>query len=382
MNTRLKNQKISGPIVLLALLMGTTSGCGLVEEQKAPTPVQEQTASPSETAEVKAVKLVNQPFTSKIEATGTALPVRESVLSSEVPGKIVKILVTEGEQVKKGQVLMRFNPKGFHLGVERAKASVYAAQTQLDQVALELNRITGLVSAEAAPKATLDQLKAQHDGARAQLQMANVMLKQARKGLADSELRAPYNSVVSEILREEGEFCPSMPQTMLLEVVDTSSLEVQTFLPEEVAADISLGQVADVEVKSGGLKTTGKVIFVSNRLQSDTQTFEIRVRIDNPEGRIKGGAFTRISLVRRSITDAILVPLNAVGRNDNGKPFVFLAKGQKALKVPVKLGESQAGKVIVIDGLQNGQMLITSQLAGLKNGVPVIVKREKELSVN
>ncbi len=357
-------------------------GCGRTESEAVAEAVPVETKETdihaiNESLEVDALKLVGKPFTSRIEATGTALPARESLMSAEVPGKIQKIFVTEGQPVKKGQVLLKFDQTGFNLGVQQAKAGLAGAKTQVAQLELELQRISTLIGAEAAPQATYDQLKAKYDGAKAQQQMTEVGLKQARKALGDSVLRAPYDGVVSEILHEEGEYAPSMPQTMLIKIVDTSSLEVQAFLPEETAADVTVGMQSTIEIESAGVEIQGNVVFVSNRLKAGSQTYEIRIKLDNTDGRIKGGAFARVGIVRRSVDDAILVPLRAVRRDEDGKPFVFVAERSKARPVSIELGGAEGDQVRVTDGLSQGQLLITSQISELEDGDPIVVSTDK-----
>ncbi|MCP4198191.1 MAG: efflux RND transporter periplasmic adaptor subunit [Proteobacteria bacterium] len=363
-------------VALVFMVLALLAGCDNAADADNTSPVGNEQSS--ELEEVVAVQLVAQPYTSRIQATGKAQPVRESLLSSEVSGTIDKIFVKAGDRVKKGDVLLRFDQKGFYLEVQHAKAALAAAKTQVNQLELEVNRISGLVGQEAATVASLDQLRAQYNGALAQEQMAAVAVRMAQKQLGDSVLRAPYNGMISEILHEEGEFCPSMPQTMLIEIVDTSSLEVQVYLPEAVSGDVEVGHTAEVEVESAGVTTTGEVIFVSNRLRSDSQTLEIKIKLDNENGKIKGGAFTRINMIRRAMRDAILVPLKSVQRGDDGKPYVFIAVEGKVQKVQVLVGEASGNNVLVLDGLAAGQWVVVSGVADLEDGVQVTVKAEQD----
>jgi RND family efflux transporter MFP subunit len=358
------------------MIFALLAGCDNAADADNTNPTGDEQSS--ELKEVVVLQLVAQPFTSKIQATGKALPVRESLLSAEVSGTIDKIFVNEGDRVKKGKVLLRFDQKGFYLEVQHAKAALAAAKTQVNQLELEVNRISKLVDQEAATVATLDQLKAQYDGAVAQEQMAAVAVRMTQKQLGDSVLRAPYNGMISEILHEEGEFCPSMPQTMLIKIVDTSSLEVQVYLPEEVSGDVEVGHTAEVEVESAGVTTTGEVIFVSNRLHSDSQTLEIKVKLDNEQGKIKGGAFTRVNMIRRAMDDALLVPLKSVQRGDDGKPYVFIAVGDKVQNTRVRLGEASGNNVLVLDGLSAGQQVAVSGVSDLEDGMQVSVKAEQD----
>ena len=224
----------------------------------APQPLGSQPAQ--QTAEPRAVEtatLVGEQFTSHIEVTGTALPIRESYLSGAVAGTIKQIKVDEGDRVQQGQLLLQLDKRGFQLMVQQGRAGLAAAKAQLGATELELARVEKLVVSEVAPRATYDRIKAQHEAAQAQVQMARAQLAQARKALGDSSIRAPYDGVITEVLKEQGEFAPSMPLTFLLKLVDTSSLEVQVFMPEEVAAEIVVGTEAEVALESAGVKTSG-----------------------------------------------------------------------------------------------------------------------------
>ncbi|RME27424.1 MAG: efflux RND transporter periplasmic adaptor subunit, partial [Deltaproteobacteria bacterium] len=225
---------------------------------------------------VEVLELKPEPFTSYIESSGTTLPARESFLSLPVPGTIERILVERGQAVKKGQVLLRLDQSGFRLGVEQAKAALAAAKAGFGTLDTQMKRFDRLLANKAVPRADYDKVKAQYDAAAAQLAMAEVGLKQAEKALRDSELRAPYDGVITMILKEVGEYAPSMPPTMLMKIVDSSTLQVQTFLPEVEAPFVSVGDEAQVTVDSAGYTGTARVTFVSPRLEPGTHTFEVR----------------------------------------------------------------------------------------------------------
>jgi RND family efflux transporter MFP subunit len=312
--------------------------------------------------------MVVAPHANGVEATGTALPVHEAYLSAPVPGKIASIPVVLGQAVKKGDVLMRFDPQGYALTVEQATAGVAAATVQADQAANELERVGRLVKAKVVPGANYDQIKAAAEAAEAAKRGAEAGMKQAQKALADSVLRAPFDGVVDGILKEVGEYAPAMPPTMLIKLVDASSLEIQTFLPESRGDLVEVGDLAEVEIQSAGVKTQGRVTFVSNRIQPGTQTFEVRVEIGNRGGKIKGGAFARVVFGEHAAPEIVLSSANVVRAGD-GSAHVFVVDGETARRVAVTLGETRdPERVVVQSGLALGQRVITSDLSALSDG--------------
>ena len=356
-----------GTVLGLGLLL--TAGCqgsGTVEPKAKAAPADRA----ARTRSVETVTLRPEAHRSLIRASGTALPRRESLLSASVPGRIETIAVERGDRVTAGQALLRLDRSSFALGVEQAEAALAAARVGLDAAAREKKRFERLLANKAVPRANYDKVIAAHDGAKAQVLQAEVALKQARKASRDSVLRAPYDGVVTMVLKEVGEYAPSMPPTMLIKVVDTAALEVQTFLPEREAGAVREGQPARVRVDSAGVEREGQVIFASDRIQPGTQTFEARVRLDNADGAIKAGAFARIELTRSESQDVLFVPLRAV-RRDAGRPFVFVARDGRAERVPVVLGETDGDRVVVREGLAAGLRLIVTAVAELAEGEAV-----------
>ncbi|RJO63242.1 MAG: efflux RND transporter periplasmic adaptor subunit [Myxococcales bacterium] len=353
------------------LMLVLFSGCGKASSAAPETDLE---AKVQAATAVSAVTLQTEPYTLKISTTGTALPARESYLACEVPGIIAEILVKEGDRVKKGQALLRFNREGYRLSVEQAEAGVAASKAQADQMKIEYERALKLRESDATARASLERVKAQYDAAVAGLQAAEVGVKKARKAVADSELRAPYNGTIVMILHEIGEYAPSMPPTMLMKIVDTSSLDVQVFLPEDQAANLAVGAPAEIEMESVGAKMEGKVSFVSNRVEMGAQSVETRIHLDNPEGRIKGGAFARVTLTARTYEEAILAPVRAVRRDEQGRPYVFLAVEGKAKRTSISLGGSEQARILILDGLKAGDALITTGLDDLMDGDAVAVE--------
>jgi multidrug efflux system membrane fusion protein len=345
-------------------------GAGVEAKAKAAQPA----ATKSKVRSVAVVPLASEKFVSFIVASGTALPVQEGYLSMAVPGRIKEILVKRGERVKKGQALVRLDRSGFYLGVQQAEAGLAAAKVGVGALTAEMTRFDRLLSKKAIPRATYDKVKAQYDGAAAQVAMAEVGMKMARKALTDSELKAPYDGVISMVLKSVGEYAPAMPPTMLVQIVDTSSVEVQVFLPEEVARNVSVGKRAQVTIDSAGIAREGEIIFVSDRVQPGTQTFEVRIGLSNEDGAIKTGAFSRVRMVRRDDEQALLVPLRSVRRDEKGNPFVFVEKSSKAVKTLIRLGETREDRVLVLEGLSKGSRLITSGVSNLSDGQVVAPK--------
>lgn len=362
---------------------------------------------------VKSAAVNGEPYTSKILSTGTALPARESYLSFSVPGTLLEIKAPEGTRVKKGQVLARLDPSDFQLTVQTAQAAVEAAEkgahaaeigvqtaekgvelsnVQRNLMDIEMKRASQLRDSSAAPQSTYDRTKSQSDAAnsqneaaksqlesiraqaeamKAQVQIARLNLAKAQKALDDTQLRAPYDGVVVSFFKEIGEYAPSMPPTIICKVVDDSSLEVQTFLSEVESVYVKTGQKGSITVQTTGVTAEGEVFFVSDRVEQGTQTFEVRFRVDNSEGRIKAGSLTHLSIDRAHFDSALLVPVRSILRDDRGQTFVFVLKGNTVARTAVTVGETVDSRVLVLNGLASGSRVVATGVGDLQDGQTV-----------
>lgn len=337
--------------LLLALLALTAAGCrssaASRENSGAAGAAEKETAGPA----VAVLKLGANEAVPAITASGTALPLRDSLLGSEVNGKITQIVVARGQAVKRGQILMRLNPEAFQLGVEQAQSAYDAAAIAADQLQRDYERYETLRRDESISEAAFEAVRLQQQQALARRTMAAAALKSAKKSLGDSILTAPYDGVVTQILKEVGETVTLMPPTPLLRLVDLSALEVQIFLPENDGRFMFPDQEATVRVESIGLETTGRVVFVSSQLQPGTQSFEVRLRIENPENRIRAGSFVSVTIPRRLPDGAVLVPATAIGQEPNGRSFVVVEEDDEFVKTPVTPGIVIGDRVLIEEGL-------------------------------
>jgi len=321
------------------------------------------------TRQVMTVAVASQPFVHTVESTGTALPVRESRVACTVPGSIDRILVKEGDLVRKDQPMVRLDLRNYELSLLQAEAALDAARAQEVLMRQEFDRVSTLRSREAVSVSTFDKAKAGLDATAAQLRAADIATQQARKALNDATLKAPYAGSVVAIMGDLGEDANS--GKALVHLVDDSSLEVKAFLAETYAPAVRTGMEAEVVADAGGVTKKGVVTFVSSRVQEATRTFEVRITVDNADRAVKAGSFCRVTMTLDRRDQALMVPEEAVQRDKGGEPFVLTVKDGAVHKVTVKLGPSVHSEVLVDEGLTPGMRVITRGGSGLSDGESV-----------
>jgi RND family efflux transporter MFP subunit len=355
---------LAAAVSALALCAG---GCAAQPEASAAQPVDVV----AKAKPIAVSKLAAEPFRETLELRGTALADKTSTLNSEVGGIVADILVARGDHVKKGQVLVRFDKRSFALGVQQASAAVEAARAQARQVQTELARTKQLVSDGAAPGSAFDQLSAQGDATEAQVRVAEAATARARKALSDTELRAPYDGVVTEIFIERGEMASVMPPKPVVQVADISTLQVQAFAPEDSGQIAVVGAEAEVEVESAGATASGAITYVSSAISNGVRTFETRITIANADEKIKAGSLAKVRIRGPQDDAAILVPMGAVQRDENDAPFAFVAADGAARRKSVRLGPTQGARVLVREGLSAGDLLVVEGAGELADGQPI-----------
>jgi RND family efflux transporter MFP subunit len=356
--------------ILIFFGLTIASGCESINASEETQPIQ-KVATPAADNSVKndnkIVKVLQVKSVSHVQnlvLSGKALAKKESTLSLSVSGMIKEIPVQLGDRVKAGDVMLKLDRQNYVLGVQQAEAGLAAAVAQSEMLENEMVRLRNLVKENAAPAASIDDLTAQKKGANAQVQISKSNLDKARKALKDSVLRAPFDGVVTNIMVEKGEQCYAMPPTMLMTIVDASTLEVQVFVPEEASSKVRVGDGATVTIDSVGVATEGVVTFVANTISQGARTFEVRVEVGNADLNIKAGAFARVNLNQDAATNVIFVPVAAVKRDENDEPYIFKVHRSIVHKQPVTLGPMEDTRVIIREGLVDGDEIVVSTGAG------------------
>lgn len=221
--------------------------------------------------------------------------------------------------------------------------------------------------------------------AKGQLQSAKGKYLGAEAQLSYSEIRSPINGVVTDRPLYPGEMAAA--GTPLLTVMDTSSVVARAHIPQEQAALLKLGDKATVALPAaaaGGAPGSslggddpieGKVTVVSPALDPNSTTVEVWVQAKNPKGRLRPGTSVQISMLARSVPNSVVIPAAAVLAAPDGSSFVMLAgSDHKAHQKAVKRGIRQGDQVQILDGLAEGDQVVTSGAYGLPDNTKIRVE--------
>lgn len=229
--------------------------------------------------EVYVEKVEQRTIVETVSANGKIQPKREVKISSEVPGEIIQLPVVEGQEVKKGDLLVMINPDLLIAATQRAEASLNSSKAnlsnskarlaqskaRLQQSELEYNRTNKLFEDKAVSQAELDRVTANFDVAKAEVEAADesvraaefsvksseATLKEARDNLNRTEIYSPMKGIVSKLDVEEGERVVGTAQmagTEMLRIANMDSMEVNVEVNESDIVRVNLGDSVDIEV--------------------------------------------------------------------------------------------------------------------------------------
>jgi len=288
-------------VVLLCLLTGLP-GCRR-NEQKQALPAPSGSAFPppvipslADLSKSDAGAAARDEGMSGPRGTGTLHPREEAELGPKATGIITKILVNEGDKVRKGQILFTLDSSQAGLGVEQAKTAMSSATITMQAAELDYKRTKELADRGSIPPATFDQVKARYDSARATVEQAQVAVSQAQKMASDTSVSAPFAGVVTAKLKSVGEIATMTPPSVVLIVQDLSTLELRARMPERVLQHIAAGDALYIKLSALEEKRTVKIRRINPTIDARTRTVEIVADVDNADGRLRSGMMAEVAL--------------------------------------------------------------------------------------
>jgi len=305
---------------------------------------------------VKTALVEVKALSDRLELTGSIEPTRVARMAAPVEGPVIACPVREGDHVNRGVLLARI---GRTKGDDAVAAS---ARTELKREELELSRIEKLVQRGALPGEELDE-------ARVKVSESRARLARAMERLGDYRIRAPWEGVVSRVHVAVGDFVAA--RDALVELFDPESLVLQFAVPEASAARVMQGAPVVVALDAHpGKPFAAGVTRIYPEIDRRTHTRTVEATI---EGNVAlfPGMFARLQLTLSLETNALSVPIEAILlRND--KPLVFvITEAGKARQRAVKTGIEDAGRVQILDGIQEGERVAIAGHTRLRDGAEV-----------
>ena len=289
----------------------------------------------------------------------------QSDLGFRVPGKILERLVDTGQTVRRGQPLMRIDPKDLGLALQAREQAVAAAKARTHQTSEEESRYRELVAKGAVSKSAYDKAKADAESAKAELNAAQAQAEVARNQASYAALLADADGVVVETLAEPGQVVAA--GQVVVRVAHAGRREAIIELPETVRPEI--GSTARATLFGTGLTGSAQLRQLSDAANRQTRTFEARYVLAGPLADAPLGSTISIQLSGGSLDPALQVPIGAIF--DSGKgPGVWLVEGEtpRVTWRAVKIARLSDEAAVVAGDLKAGDRIVALGAHLLREG--------------
>lgn len=315
--------------------------------------------------------VTNSTIEEGIPITGVLRPIQTIAVRARQEGDIEGVYAREGERVRAGQLLARFDASEQVSGAQSAVAERVAAEGELATAQWNFEQTRELYRAGAVAERDLRAAEQAVTTARARLAAAQARVRTTGSDVRETRVVAPATAVVARRLVEPGEHVSR--GTELFTLVRNETLELTAAVPERSASSIVPGQ--RVRFDAAGRRFEGRVARISPTIDPASRSVTVYVQVPNTTGALRGGTFATGVVVARLIEGALVVPLTAVRQTAAREQFVYRIAGGTVEQVSVALGitNESAGIAEVLSGLASGDRVIVGNVGGIGRGMPVQV---------
>lgn len=382
------------------------------------------------TVAVQTQKVERGEISHVVSASGYIQPTRSVDISADVAGKVVRIFVKEGDEVREKDTLLIIDPAPYEADVAREKALLAGYEQELLQAERNLRRALKIAESQKdsggeslISEEELERAKTEYEVARQRVAGAKASLRRAEEYLKKITVTAPMSGTVTSLDVEEGEVAVigtmNNPGTVLLTISDLREMETEVKVDETDIVDLELGQEASVTIDAypdsvfrGTVSEIGNSPIISTRGAVGVQEavdFLVKVALINPPKKLKPGLSATAEITTAERDTALRIPIQAIvmkqpeeksegdaaradensaGKEEKGKEErgVFVVRDGIAHFTPIRTGITGGMEIEVLDGLSEGEEVVTGSykvLRTLKEGTKVKIEslaRKEETS--
>ena len=309
-----------------------------------------------------------------LPVSGTLKAINSAVIKARVSGELQGLALREGDYVKAGQVIARVEASEYQSRVRQAREQAESAKAQVDLVQRQYDNNKALVDQGFISKTALDASLANLNAAQSTYRAAQAATDVTGKSLADTVLKSPISGQVSQRLAQPGERVGV--DSKIIEVVDLSRLELEVSLSAADAAQVAVGQSAELKIEGASQPASAKVARINPSAQAGSRSVLAYLSLDNaPSGNalpLRQGLFAqgRLGTARAQL---LAVPLSCV-RTDKPAPYVVVIENGKVLHRTVELGTrgmANGENVVAVQGLVEGTQVVRASVGYLREGTMV-----------
>jgi multidrug efflux system membrane fusion protein len=298
-------------------------------------------------------------------------------IHSQVDGKLQEVLFTEGQHVKKGDVLAKIDPRLFQAALDQAKAKKAQDQALLAAADKDLTRFKTLVAKNIESQQNVDRQQGTVDQLKAAVEADMAMMETAYTNLDYTTITAPSDGRMGMRLVDPGNVVHASDQQALATLVLTRPTAVVFTLPsralDTVRNAMARGpvEVTAFDQDNRQALATGTLLLIDNIVDQQTATIRLKAMFPNEDEKLWPGEFVNARLLVNTRSNAVVVPSAAIQRGPDGL-FVWVVSSRDTAETrPVQVGPATGDMTIITSGLSGGERIITDGFYKLQRDVPV-----------
>jgi multidrug efflux system membrane fusion protein len=317
----------------------------------------------------------NIPF--RLQAIGNVEPLSTVALKARVDGQIVDVNFKEGEEVRKGSVLFRIDPRPYEATLRQAEATQTRDVAQREQARSQERRYKELLEKNFVSKDAYSQFRTNADAAEAVAQASKAAVDSARLNLEYCTIRSPIDGYPGKIQIQMGNLVKANDTNPLVILNQVHPIYVSFAVPEQSLATLriymkkGLLSVDAGPPNSDKIAASGTLVFVDNAVDSTTGTIKLRAQFANKDNALWPGQFVNVSVNLYEQKNVTVVPTQAVQTGPDGQ-FVYVVKPDMTTEVrKITVDRSDGANAIIATGLKAGEQVVTRGQLRLAPGVKV-----------
>jgi len=351
--------------------------------QKAPSPMK-----------MKVVEVLKKDVPIYHYFVGQTFGQEDVTINARVEGYLTGIHFTEGERVKKGDLLYTINPAEFEAAIAGQKSKVAEAQTKYLNSENNLARVKPLAEMDAVSKSDLDYANADRDASLSAREAAEATLKMAQINLSYTKIEAPINGFIGKTQARIGEFVGRSPGPVILNTVSkVENVRVQFFLTEssyltlakytasmptdrkDLVNDEEKAEIKLILSDGSTHPHKGIIDFINREVDASTGAILVQASFPNPELILRPGQFARVKIKLSDEKDALLIPQRVVSELQGlqGQYSIFVVNSENKIESrSVKIGDKYGDYLIIKEGISENDKIVLEGLQKVGSGMEVI----------
>ncbi len=298
----------------------------------------------------------------------------------QVTGEIVGVHFTEGQDVKKGQLLFTFDPRPFQADLLRAQANLAQDEAKAKNAETENQRYSKLMEAGVVAKEQAEQIQTNHEAMVATVKADRAQVEYARVQLVYTKIYSPIDGRTGNLMLHLGNVVKANPDNPMVTINQVNPIYVTFAVPQQTLPEIKQ------HMAKGKLKVTatiqgqedrpevGTLTFVDNNVDQNTGTIKLKGTFTNTNRRLWPGQYVNVALTLTEEPNAIAVPTQAIQTGQQGS-YVFVVKPDLTAELrPVKVKSNIDNQAVIESGLSAGEKVVTDGQIRLVPGAQVEIK--------